>query len=511
MKTLLAALLSFIAAAALAQSVPNGGAITQGQVWSAPQWNTAWRSKADVASLGTILAADTTGVVDATNLINAAIAAAAVNCGTVLLPPGTYRTSGAGDTLASCVTLSGYGATINYTGTGYALSTPSSRATIGPAVLGLTINIGSSAGALSLASSYRGTYRDIRVTGTSGTNNVAILMGVNSSGTTNPDGNYNTVFNYLDNIIIDVQVGTGVRMVGTSGSPTVVTLNTFINFFVHMAAVYGVEFNAWTDSNYFAGVTRISLLNTAGSAAAGVIWNSSAPAGNVGVYANNFAHLAVDSFGSPAGDARVGAVFNWTKQNSLQYYYQQPIAAGGAYTTTANTQTTYIYQINDTIGDGLILNGGTGGPAATFNAGVGQQALVINNAQGIQGMTMLAPVASAANIVLRGNAVSGGNSFVVGQDGAGNAQLNQLGAASLALSTAGAARLTFSAAGQGTFTQPIQLPSYTVATLPACSAANQYAIAAVTDATAPTYNGALTGGSTVKIPVFCTGSAWTAH
>lgn len=30
-----------------AQSVPNGGTITQGQVWTAPQWTTAWQSKAD--------------------------------------------------------------------------------------------------------------------------------------------------------------------------------------------------------------------------------------------------------------------------------------------------------------------------------------------------------------------------------------------------------------------------------------------------------------------------------
>lgn len=50
MKKLLAALSGFIAAVAIAQSVPNGGVITQGQVWSAPQWNAAWQSKADINS-----------------------------------------------------------------------------------------------------------------------------------------------------------------------------------------------------------------------------------------------------------------------------------------------------------------------------------------------------------------------------------------------------------------------------------------------------------------------------
>lgn len=57
----------------------------------------------------------------------------------------------------------------------------------------------------------------------------------------------------------------------------------------------------------------------------------------------------------------------------------------------------------------------------------------------------------------------------------------------------------------------VTLPVYTVATLPACAAGNKNTMAAVSDATAPTYNGALTGGGTVDIPVFCNGTSWTAH
>lgn len=53
-------------------------------------------------------------------------------------------------------------------------------------------------------------------------------------------------------------------------------------------------------------------------------------------------------------------------------------------------------------------------------------------------------------------------------------------------------------------------PVYTVATLPAASAALQGARALVTDATAPTFLGTLTGGGAVITPVFCTGSAWLA-
>ncbi len=51
----------------------------------------------------------------------------------------------------------------------------------------------------------------------------------------------------------------------------------------------------------------------------------------------------------------------------------------------------------------------------------------------------------------------------------------------------------------------------TVSLLPTCNAAAQGILMAVTDATAPTYNGSLTGGGSVKIPVYCNGTAWTAH
>lgn len=57
----------------------------------------------------------------------------------------------------------------------------------------------------------------------------------------------------------------------------------------------------------------------------------------------------------------------------------------------------------------------------------------------------------------------------------------------------------------------VQLPIYTVATLPVCNSNTTGTLASVTDATSPTYNAALTGGSTVHIPVFCNGTAWSAH
>jgi hypothetical protein len=56
----------------------------------------------------------------------------------------------------------------------------------------------------------------------------------------------------------------------------------------------------------------------------------------------------------------------------------------------------------------------------------------------------------------------------------------------------------------------VALNSYTVAQLPAASAALTGARAYVSDATAPTFLGALTGGGAVVCPVFCNGAAWVS-
>lgn len=57
----------------------------------------------------------------------------------------------------------------------------------------------------------------------------------------------------------------------------------------------------------------------------------------------------------------------------------------------------------------------------------------------------------------------------------------------------------------------VLLHSYTVGTLPACNSGTKGGMAYVTDANSPTYNGTLTGGSNVVVPVFCNGAAWTPH
>lgn len=55
------------------------------------------------------------------------------------------------------------------------------------------------------------------------------------------------------------------------------------------------------------------------------------------------------------------------------------------------------------------------------------------------------------------------------------------------------------------------LPITTVSALPACAAGAKGLMYAVSDATSPAYNGAVTGGGAVSVPVYCNGSSWTAH
>jgi hypothetical protein len=50
-------LLSLFASLAFAQRVPNGGTITQGQIWTPAQWMAAWASKADFGSFLILLGA----------------------------------------------------------------------------------------------------------------------------------------------------------------------------------------------------------------------------------------------------------------------------------------------------------------------------------------------------------------------------------------------------------------------------------------------------------------------
>lgn len=65
-------------------------------------------------------------------------------------------------------------------------------------------------------------------------------------------------------------------------------------------------------------------------------------------------------------------------------------------------------------------------------------------------------------------------------------------------------------AADGLFTTPVQLKVYTVSTLPTPASGTGW-LAAVSDATSPTYGGALTGGGSTFALALWNGSAWRAH
>jgi hypothetical protein len=111
---------------------------------------------------------------------------------------------------------------------------------------------------------------------------------------------------------------------------------------------------------------------------------------------------------------------------------------------------------------------------------------------------------SGANISLNGNGGTTPNKYIRAQNGQFQILNNAYSTVVVAVSDAG--RIAPS--------DGVALPVTTVAGLPTCGSSQKGLMYAVSDATTPTYNGALTGGGTgsaANIPVFCNGTAWTAH
>jgi len=155
-------------------------------------------------------------------------------------------------------------------------------------------------------------------------------MDCNATGAQNRWGNYNTAYNRVDNLIQAGRCGSLVRMAGYAGPNgrpgAVTTLNSLSG--IHGAGVCGVgiDFASWCDSNQFDGVNELYLI---ADGAVGVEYNSAAPEQNVGVYANHFSHLAVDSFGTMQG--RVGLRLNRCHSIRIGHYANGPAAEGGQY------------------------------------------------------------------------------------------------------------------------------------------------------------------------------------
>lgn len=291
---------------------------------------------------------------DNSTQIQNAVNAMSTSGGGVYVPTGAYSHASA-ITLKSNVMLWGaHGASFVWTGGTTPQITTATTGYIKEAgISGLNLTCGVASKAIELYSPWRCTFSDITIASTSSTN-ILIDFLCNSSGTTNPDSNYNAVFCYVENILQTGTCGTFIRLRGNtaSGTSQVVTLNTFGSLNAISCAVRGIDFSQWCDSNYFDGVTRVNMTANNG---VGVEWNSASPLANVGVYANNFDHLAVDTFAGPSG--RVGFKMNWTKLNKIGFYYNDPIAEGGLYIiSSACLSYDFVY-----------VDGGSGGTNSMFH------------------------------------------------------------------------------------------------------------------------------------------------
>lgn len=248
--------------------------------------------------------------------------------GGIYCPPGNYRFT-TSIMQQNHVHLWGEGG-VTFTWAGSSsdpmFTSPSTGYLIDAGISGINLNCGSAAKAIETRSAWQCTYTDIAIASSSATNFVIDVL-CNTSGTLNPDGNRNAVYSYYENILQTGTCGTFVRLRGNQVTPDqVVTLNTFHAMNAQGCSVRGVDFSRYCDSNVFTGLTRVNMI---ANNSTGVEWNSNTPALNQGVYANDFQHLAVDTFAGFTG--RVGLLFNETKYNEIALYYNSPRAEGGSY------------------------------------------------------------------------------------------------------------------------------------------------------------------------------------
>lgn len=177
--------------------------------------------------------------------------------------------------------------------------------------------------------------------------------------------------------------------------------------------------------------------------------------------------------------------------------------------------------VNATAGVALTVTGNASNNVInSVNNGAGSAYSAVLNIAGT-GLAVTSPAATTSNV------------FVLTQSGQSNWALNNAATTNVLQLSAGSGGMSWAPGGNVTVitpssgiavtvngvsgqlavvaTQPVGLPNFTVSTLPTCNSTLKGGLAYVTDATTPTYNGTLTGSGTVVVPVFCNGTAWTAH
>jgi hypothetical protein len=168
-------------------------------------------------------------------------------------------------------------------------------------------------------------------------------------------------------------------------------------------------------------------------------------------------------------------------------------ADAGNVKLTGNQTITGIKTFNNTTSSSAIVlsNTSTGVGISSSNTNIGIGVIADNSGNGV---ALRSNVTSTGNGIVVNGGLSGSGLLFVGQNNSTDTfTVNKTGDAVV---------------NTVTLNSVLKLKVYTVGTLPAGTVGD---MAYVTDATAPTYNGTLTGGGAVKIPVFYDGTAWKAH
>jgi Pectate lyase superfamily protein len=136
-----------------------------------------------------------------------------------------------------------------------------------------------------------------------------------------------------------------------------------------------------------------------------------------------------------------------------------------------------------------LISPGTNSALALFSSGSGRSLQITDTG------------ASGANVKLIGNGGTTPSKAIRASSG----QLQFLNDAYSAVIT------SISDTGRLQVFDGLALTITTVAALPTCGSNQKGLMYAVSDATSPTYNGALTGGGAVSVPVYCNGTSWSSH
>jgi hypothetical protein len=274
------------------------------------------------------------GVTDDITAINLAFAAAVAAGGGTVVVPKTSAFSGTITIPTGVDIWMAAGAKLLWIGaaSGTCVQTSPTEVCSNAKWRGLTIDTGASfTGTALYIHSAHNIYADVIRLITTGATSTGLKMYADSTAGGDALTKRNLTQVVIDSLVQHGQCGTLIDCDGVTsgyiGDPQVVTLNTINSVFAEACAVYGIWLRNWTDNNTWPGMCRLTVNGNNG---VGVQVGS---ASSVGVYMNQWGMLAVDTFGTLTG--RIGMKVENSKLTQVNALYQNPIAEGGEFVSTA--------------------------------------------------------------------------------------------------------------------------------------------------------------------------------